>query len=66
MKGATDSLTLHQGDWRPPGGKRVAQIVNVDKWSGVVIVILTLGLQVAMFDSMFLMAVAIAVFATVW
>jgi hypothetical protein len=38
----------------------------VDKWSGVVIVILTLGLQVAMFDSMFLMAVAIAVFATVW
>ena len=35
-----------QGDWRPAGGKRVAQIINLDKWSGVVIVLVTLGLQV--------------------
>jgi len=34
-----------QGDWRPAGGKRVAQIINLDKWSGVVIVLVTLGLQ---------------------
>jgi hypothetical protein len=39
-------MMLCQGEWRPAGGKRVAQIVNIDKWSGWVIVMLTLGLQV--------------------
>lgn len=39
-------MMLWQGEWRPAGGKRVAQIVNIDKWSGWVIVMLTLGLQV--------------------
>lgn len=46
-----------QGDWRPAGGKRVAQIINVDKWSGWVIVALTLGLQVVIVMLMMLVMV---------
>ena len=54
-------MTLSQGEWRPAGGKRVAQIVNIDKWSGWVIVMLTLGLQVVTIVVMMMIVVVVKV-----